>query len=143
MKEESEERIVTKVAKALEKYSNDLPKSLPDVSSLVLHETISGMLDEVNVEFLLKNFDLDKEEAQKFLDNVYNWETFSDGAHGGIGLYYSNTSGFFYYFVESYNHTTNKRKMEVYRLEKVAIKTWMQKGYFNECFADASAVQLL
>jgi hypothetical protein len=141
---DNEEEAMRKVAKALENYINSLPRNLytADVSE-ILKATIGNTLDEVNEKHLMMNFDLTKDFAEKFIYNAHNWETDIEGAVGGIGLYYSNSSGWYYYFVSKYIEKTRKIKVFLYKLEKVAIREWLLNGWFDECLSNATAIQLV
>jgi hypothetical protein len=144
-KEEEEEGEMIKVAEALEQFVNALPFSLANDVRYedVLDAVLYNAYEEVDGMWMQKEFDLSNEEAEDFLYWAFNWETDIEGAEGGIALYYSRATGWYYFFTGRYWKPSGKFAVGLYKLEKAALKEhWIPDGHFLDALQEGTAFQL-
>jgi len=124
--EEREEMEMVRCAEATELFLNKLLNPSAVNISVVVEEALKYYTMEV--ESFAQKFGLEREEAENFLNGLFDWETDIEGSEGGITLLYSFGTGWFYYFYGRYQKQKNKYYIHVFALEKAALNEMLQEG---------------
>ena len=88
-------------------------------------------IEEVTAKMLSEKFNISFEDADMdFLYWAHHWETFVDGAEGGLFLGYSPKTGLYYYITGTIYSSTHYYSLKLYILGEEKMKKWIKEGSF-------------
>ena len=127
---------IEKVKKIVEEIQEIFNSPKKPESAYDEHEFIKALMNsigilEVTAKMLSEKFNISFEDADMdFLYWVYYWETFADGAEGGLFLGFSPKTGLYYYITGTIYSKTHYYSLKLHVLDEEKMKKWIKEGSF-------------
>ena len=127
---EEEKTMVEKMVQEIQEvFNSKKPESAYDEYEFIKALMNSIGILEVTAELISEKFGIDIVDADMdFLYWVYYWETFVDGAEGGLFLGYSPKTGLYYYITGTIYSSTHYYSLKLHVLTEEKMKKWIKEG---------------